>query len=111
MKEHVVLENITKRYGDVVAANKVTLEIKEHEFVTLLGPSSSGKTTLLMTVAGFVKADSGRVFVGGKDITEIPPHRRNIGMVFQNYALFPHMTVLGDGDGRAKALFQQGRQS
>ncbi len=93
MKEHVVLENITKRYGDVVAADDVTLEIKEHEFVTLLGPSGSGKTTLLMTVAGFVRADSGRVFVGGKDITEIPAYRRNIGMVFQNYALFPHMTV------------------
>jgi spermidine/putrescine ABC transporter ATP-binding subunit len=93
MKEHVVLEHITKRYGDVVAADDVSLEIKEHEFITLLGPSGSGKTTLLMTVAGFVRADTGRIFIGGKDITEIPPYRRNIGMVFQNYALFPHMTV------------------
>ena len=73
MKEHVVLEHITKRYGDVVAADDVSLEIKEHEFITLLGPSGSGKTTLLMTVAGFVRADTGRVFIAGKDITEIPP--------------------------------------
>ena len=93
MKEHVVLEHITKSYGDVVAADDVSLEIKEHEFITLLGPSGSGKTTLLMTVAGFVRADTGRVFIAGKDITETPPYRRNIGMVFQNYALFPHMTV------------------
>jgi len=90
---HVSFQNITKRYGDVVAADDVSLDIAEHEFLTLLGPSGSGKTTLLMTVAGFVNADSGRVFIDGKDITEIPPYKRNIGMVFQSYALFPHMTV------------------
>jgi len=90
---HVSFRNITKRYGDVIAADDVSLDIAEHEFITLLGPSGSGKTTLLMTVAGFVKADGGRVFIDGKDITEIPPYKRNIGMVFQNYALFPHMTV------------------
>jgi spermidine/putrescine ABC transporter ATP-binding subunit len=93
MSAYVSLEGITKRYGDVTAASNVSLDIAEHEFVTLLGPSGSGKTTILMIVAGFVKADGGRVFINGKDITEIPPYRRNIGMVFQNYALFPHMTV------------------
>ena len=76
-----------------MAVDDVSLEIEEHEFVSLLGPSGSGKTTLLMTVAGFVRAEKGRVLIGGQDITAIPPHRRNIGMVFQNYALFPHMTV------------------
>lgn len=90
---HVSFQNITKRYGEVVAVNDVSLEIAEHEFITLLGPSGSGKTTLLMTFAGFVRPDSGRVFIDGKDITEIPPYKRNIGMVFQNYALFPHMSV------------------
>jgi len=93
MSAYVSLERITKRYGDVVAVSDVSLDIAEHEFVTLLGPSGSGKTTSLMIIAGFIKADDGRVFVDGEDITEIPPYRRNIGMVFQNYALFPHMTV------------------
>lgn len=93
MSVYVRLEKITKRYGDVVAAKDVSLDIAEHEFMTLLGPSGSGKTTILMTVAGFIQAEKGRVFVDGRDITEIPPYRRNIGMVFQNYALFPHMTV------------------
>ncbi len=93
MSAYVSLERITKRYGDVVAVSDVSLDIAEHEFVTLLGPSGSGKTTILMTIAGFIKADDGRVFVDGEDITEIPPYRRNIGMVFQSYALFPHMTV------------------
>lgn len=93
MHAHVSLEKINKRYGDAVAVEDISLEITEHEFVTLLGPSGSGKTTTLMVVAGFVKADSGRVLIGGRDITETPPYRRNIGMVFQNYALFPHMTV------------------
>lgn len=93
MKAHVSLERITKRYGDVVAVDDVSLDIAEQEFMTLLGPSGSGKTTLLMTVAGFTRADTGRVYIDGKDITEVPPYKRNIGMVFQNYALFPHMTV------------------
>ena len=89
----VCLNNIHKGYGDVKAVDDVSLEIEEHEFISLLGPSGSGKTTLLMIVAGFVKADSGHVLIDGRDITEVPPYRRNIGMVFQNYALFPHMTV------------------
>lgn len=92
--KHVCLENITKLYGDIRAADNVNLDIEKHEFVTLLGPSGSGKTTTLMILVGFVKADSGCVLIGGNDITKFPAHRRNIGMVFQNYALFPHMTVL-----------------
>jgi spermidine/putrescine ABC transporter ATP-binding subunit len=90
---YVSLKRITKQYGDVKAVDGVDLEIAEHEFVTLLGPSGSGKTTLLMILAGFVTPDKGTVLVNDKDITEIQPYRRNIGMVFQNYALFPHMTV------------------
>ena len=93
MNFYVRLENITKRYGEVYAARDISLDIFEHEFVTLLGPSGSGKTTILMVIAGFIEADSGKVYIAGKDMTNIPPYRRNIGIVFQNYALFPHMTV------------------
>jgi putative spermidine/putrescine transport system ATP-binding protein len=89
----VSLDGITKTYGDLYAVRDVSLEIREHEFISLLGPSGSGKTTILMILAGFVQADSGSVRIDGQDITRIPPYRRNIGMVFQNYALFPHMTV------------------
>lgn len=93
MPVYVSLERITKQYRDIKAVDDVTLEIDEHEFLTLLGPSGSGKTTLLMILAGFVKPEKGMVLITGKDMTEIPPFKRNIGMVFQNYALFPHMTV------------------
>ncbi|MDW8058915.1 MAG: ABC transporter ATP-binding protein [Thermomicrobium sp.] len=87
------LIELTKVYGEVVAADRVTLDIAPGEFVTLLGPSGSGKTTTLMMVAGFVIPTSGQILVNGEDIAYKPPHKRNIGMVFQNYALFPHMTV------------------
>lgn len=87
------LENLTKRYGSFLAANNINLEVFEGEFVTLLGPSGSGKTTTLMMVAGHQQPDSGRIFVDGQDITAQPPHLRRIGMVFQHYAIFPHMTV------------------
>ncbi len=93
MPAYVSLERITKQYDDIKAVDDVTLEIDEHEFLTLLGPSGSGKTTLLMILAGFVKPEKGMVLITGKDMTEIPPFKRNIGMVFQSYALFPHMTV------------------
>jgi putative spermidine/putrescine transport system ATP-binding protein len=96
MDAFVYLENITKRYGSVVAADHISLDIQEGEFVTLLGPSGSGKTTILMTLAGFIKPDEGRIFVKGKEISEIPPYRRDMGLVFQNYALFPHMTVFAN---------------
>lgn len=87
------LIELTKVYGDVVAADRITLDMAPGEFITLLGPSGSGKTTTLMMVAGFVIPTSGQILVNGEDIAFRPPYKRNIGMVFQNYALFPHMTV------------------
>jgi len=93
MSGHVDIEGVTKRYHETTALKNINIHIKEKEFVTLLGPSGSGKTTLLMVVAGFTGPDAGSISIDGNDITKIPPHRRNIGVVFQNYALFPHMTV------------------
>jgi len=87
------IQNVCKHYGPVTALNAVSLDVKQGEFVTLLGPSGSGKTTLLMVVAGFTTPDTGSVSIGREDITRMPPYRRGIGVVFQNYALFPHMTV------------------
>jgi len=87
------LENITKTFGDFVALKGIDLQVDEGEFVTLLGASGSGKTTCLRIVAGFTQPDTGRVFIAGKDITSVPPYRRDTGMVFQHFALFPHMTV------------------
>ncbi len=87
------LTAVSKRYGDVVAVDRVSVDVAGGEFLTLLGPSGSGKTTTLQIVAGFVRPDRGTVVLDGRDLTGVPPHRRNIGMVFQNYALFPHMTV------------------
>jgi putative spermidine/putrescine transport system ATP-binding protein len=84
---------VTGQYGDVVALQETDLTIEPGEFFALLGPSGSGKSTLLGAVTGFVAPRSGRVLVNGRDITSIPPYRRDIGMVFQNYALFPFMTV------------------
>jgi len=89
----VRLEGITKSFGDVVAVRNVSLEIPEGQLFFILGPSGCGKTTMLRTVAGFEAPDSGRVYFDGRDVTGTPPHRRNTGMVFQNYALWPHMTV------------------
>jgi ABC-type Fe3+/spermidine/putrescine transport system ATPase subunit len=87
------LEGIAKSFGPVTALRPTDLEIAEGEFLTLLGPSGSGKTTILNICAGYLAPSSGRLHVGGRDVTALPPRRRNIGMVFQNYALFPHMTV------------------
>jgi spermidine/putrescine ABC transporter ATP-binding subunit len=89
----VELRGVSKLYGDVRAVDSVDLKIESGEFVTLLGPSGCGKTTTLRIVAGFVRPNAGTVVVGGADITMTPPHRRQVGLVFQNYALFPHMTV------------------
>lgn len=87
------IENVTKRFGDFVAVNNVTLTVEDQEFVVLLGPSGCGKTTLLRAVAGLGMADEGRVSIGGNDVTYLPPRERNISMVFQSYAIFPHMKV------------------
>ena len=87
------VEGIRKRYGTAAALDGITLELVPGGFNTLLGPSGCGKTTLLRILGGFVAADEGRVHIGGRDVTAVPPWRRNIGFVFQSYALWPHMTV------------------
>jgi putative spermidine/putrescine transport system ATP-binding protein len=87
------IEGVSKAFGDAVALAEIDLGMAAGEFLTILGPSGSGKTTLLKVIAGFEMPDSGRVRVDGSDVTELDPALRNIGMVFQNYALFPHMSV------------------
>ena len=89
----VRLEHVTKRFEDVVAADDVSLEIDEGRFFTILGPSGCGKTTILRIIAGFCRQDEGNVYFGGELINDMPPHRRNTGLVFQTYALWPHMRV------------------
>jgi putative spermidine/putrescine transport system ATP-binding protein len=89
----VHVSGLRKRYGDVVALAGVDLVIGAGEFFTLLGPSGSGKTTLLRLIAGFERPDAGRIELGGSDVTRVPPYARNVNTVFQDYALFPHMTV------------------
>ncbi|MEM7439078.1 MAG: ABC transporter ATP-binding protein [Pseudomonadota bacterium] len=90
----VVFDGVQKSYdGEVLVVKNLNLNIAKGEFVTMLGPSGSGKTTCLMMLAGFETATSGDIRLGGEPINNIPPHKRGIGMVFQNYALFPHMTV------------------
>jgi len=93
--EHIAvrLEGVTKRFGDQVAVDNVSLEVRDGEFFSLLGPSGCGKTTLLRMIAGFDTPDEGRILIGGKDMTHVPPYLRPVNTVFQNYALFPHMTV------------------
>jgi spermidine/putrescine transport system ATP-binding protein len=86
-------ENVTKRFGKVVAVDDVSLSIEEGEFFALLGPSGCGKTTLLRMLAGFETPTEGRILIDGEDISRIPPNRRPVNMVFQSYAVFPHMTV------------------
>ncbi|MBT1516461.1 ABC transporter ATP-binding protein [Bradyrhizobium sp. SRL28] len=89
----IALHNLQKRYGSATAVDDVSLSISPGEFISLLGPSGSGKTTTLMMIAGFEMPDSGRVLLDDKEITRLPAHRRELGVIFQNYALFPHMTV------------------
>jgi putative spermidine/putrescine transport system ATP-binding protein len=89
----IQLEGVTKRFGPVVAIHRLTLHVQEGELLTLLGPSGCGKTTTLRLVAGFLIPEEGRIHFGTLDVTHLPPEHRNVGIVFQNYALFPHMTV------------------
>ncbi|MGH1480942.1 MAG: ABC transporter ATP-binding protein [Geminicoccales bacterium] len=89
----VHLDHITKRFGDVVAVDDLDMEIMAGEFVTFLGPSGCGKSTTLRIIGGFERPDAGRVILAGDDVTARPPNKRDVNMVFQDYALFPHMTV------------------
>ncbi|MFM8819980.1 MAG: ABC transporter ATP-binding protein, partial [Phenylobacterium sp.] len=92
-KPIITFENVTKRFGRMVAVDKVSLTIDEGEFFCLLGPSGCGKTTLLRMLAGFETPTEGRILIDGEDISAIPPNRRPVNMVFQSYAVFPHMSV------------------
>ncbi|MEE8256937.1 MAG: ATP-binding cassette domain-containing protein, partial [Acidobacteriota bacterium] len=91
--EHVRLEGVSKFYGSVCAVDRLSLSIDQGESVALLGPSGCGKTTTLNLLAGFLEPDAGTIRIGDRDVVGIPPNKRNLGMVFQSYALFPHMTV------------------
>ena len=89
----VSIQNLTKKFGDTAVLKNISLGVHEQELFFLLGPSGCGKTTLLRLIAGFYQPDGGQLFFGDKPMNGVPPHRRNAGMVFQNYALWPHMTV------------------
>src|SRR6056297_3254175 len=89
----VTLQDIVKRFGSFTAVHRTTLEIPEGAFVTLLGPSGCGKTTNLRMIAGLLDPSEGEILIGGKRVNDVPIHKRNLGLVFQNYALFPHKTV------------------
>jgi spermidine/putrescine transport system ATP-binding protein len=94
MSDNVIeLKGITKYFGDQKALDNINLDVRNGEFITFLGPSGCGKTTLLRIIAGIEQPDEGKIFIAGKDVTFLPPEKRHINMVFQSYALFPHMTV------------------
>src|SRR5882757_8322894 len=92
----VRFDGVTKRFGRLAAVEALTLDIAQGEFFALLGPSGCGKTTLLRLLAGFEQPSEGRILLDGEDISSVPPHRRPINMMFQSYALFPHLTVEGN---------------
>jgi putative spermidine/putrescine transport system ATP-binding protein len=104
----VTLQGVSKNYGTVTALRPLDLEIPQGEFLTLLGPSGCGKTTTLRLIAGFIEPSAGRIRFGGDDVTDLPPQKREIGMVFQDYALFPHMTI---ADNIGFALAERGAAS
>ncbi|MDA9020280.1 ABC transporter ATP-binding protein, partial [Flavimaricola sp.] len=89
----IILDKVSKSFGSVRVINEVSLTIQSGEFVVFLGPSGSGKSTLLRMIAGLETIDDGRLLIGGKESQNLPPGQRNVAMVFQNYALYPHMTV------------------
>ncbi|HWH95870.1 MAG TPA: ATP-binding cassette domain-containing protein, partial [Baekduia sp.] len=90
----ILIDAVSKRFGAVAAVDDVTLEVRENEFFALLGPSGCGKTTLLRMLAGFETPDSGRLLLDGDDLVGVKPYKRPLNMMFQSYALFPHMSVL-----------------
>lgn len=90
----ISISNLSKKFGDVLAVDQVSLEVRNGEFLTLLGPSGSGKTTVLRMIAGFEKPDSGTIKLDGQEVTNLPPYERDVNTVFQDYALFPHMSVI-----------------
>src|SRR5450432_1941187 len=94
-KPLVRFDGVSRRFGDVAAVDRLSLDIYGNEFFALLGPSGCGKTTLLRMLAGFEMPDEGRVWLDGRDIAATPPHRRPVNMMFQSYALFPHLNVAG----------------
>src|SRR2546421_9194359 len=106
------IQGIRKSYGQVIAVAGIDLVVDEGEFFTLLGPSGSGKTTLLRLIAGFERPDAGRIELGGRDVTGLPPYARDTNTVFQDYALFPHMSVADNiGYGlRGKGVSRQPRR-
>ena len=87
------IKNISKKFGNVIALDNVSLSISKSELFSLLGSSGCGKSTLLRIIAGFEKPDSGSIILDGEDITNLPPHLRPLNMMFQNYALFPHLNI------------------
>src|SRR6267378_2305981 len=89
----VRLVNVSKRYGSVIAAERVNLDIADGEFVTLLGPSGCGKTTTLRMIAGLVEMSEGEIYFDDQEVSQVPPNRRNVGFVFQSHTLFPHLSV------------------
>ena len=93
MDGHIVLDGVTKAFGENVVVNNIDLSIGEGEFFSMLGPSGCGKTTTLRMIAGFEVPTEGTIILTGTDVTRVPPAKRNVNMVFQAYALFPHMTV------------------
>jgi putative spermidine/putrescine transport system ATP-binding protein len=100
-------EGVSKAYGETIALDGFDLEVGDGEFLALLGPSGCGKTTALRLLAGFLQPTSGRILIDGRDVSPLPPHKRNAGMVFQDYALFPHMTV---ADNIAFGLHERGQR-
>jgi putative spermidine/putrescine transport system ATP-binding protein len=93
---HLVVRQVVKRYGPATVLDNVDLTIAHGELVTLLGPSGCGKTTLLRVIAGLTSPDTGQVALAGRNLTRVPPHKRRVGVVFQSYALFPHLSVAGN---------------
>ena len=90
---HIHLKDVVKRFGALEAVSHVSLDIRDGELFTLLGPSGCGKTTILRLIGGFHRPDEGEIYFGDKEVSAVPTYQRNIGMVFQNYALWPHMTI------------------